>query len=285
MKRLLLGAVCASLAGPAAAQQRVFEKPYFLETPVIEAIGRAWIEAPANRASFTVTFVEEGRTAEEVSAKAADRARLAQAALRAKAKPEAARVQTNLSIEALYEQYRDREGNRQENVREDKITGYVARASFAVTMLDISRLGEARAAVLAAKPEESSQVSYNLEPTAELHRAAYEAAVADGAKRAKASASAAGASLGALVVIQEGQGPCLGQWNYDTGREAYDAAPAFAAPPPPPAPSAVLVTGSRIAGKQVTITEEDVARFSLPSEPPLSRVSATACLVYRAAPR
>lgn len=273
-------ALVVSLA-PATAQERVFEKPYFVDRPVIEAIGRAWIETRANRASFSVTFVEEGKEADAVAARAAERARLAAAALRAKADATQAQLQSNLSIEALYEQYRDEEGNRRDNAREDKISGYVARAQMNVTMLDIAKLAEARGAVLAAKPEEAGAVSYELVPTAEMQRKAYEAAVDDAAKRAKASAAAAGATLGPLIVVQEGQGPCLGQWGYDTG--GYDGPRAYAAaPPPPPAPSGMVVTASRIGGKEVRITEQDIARLSLPSDPPTRRVSANVCVVYKA---
>lgn len=272
----------AVLVGPASAQERVFDKPYFIDKPVIEAIGRAWIEEPANRASFTVSFVEQGRDADAVSARAVDRARLGVQALRSKAPVAAARVQSNLSVQALYEQYRDAEGNKRDNEREDKISSYVARTSLTITMLDLTKLSEARAAVLALKPEEAGAVNFELVPTSEAQRKVYQAAVEDGAKRAKASAAAAGAVLGPLLAVQEGQGPCLGQWRYDYGRSDQDGrAVAYASAPPPPPPEAIVVSGS-VAGKRIQITEQDIARFSLPSDPPITRLDSHVCLVYRA---
>lgn len=278
------GAVIAAMAaftGQAGAQERVFDKPYYIDKPVIEAIGRAWIEEPANRASFSVSFVEQGRDVDNVSARAVDRARLAVQALRSKASPAAARVQSNLSVQALYEQYRDADGNKRDNEREDKVSSYVARTTLTITMLDLSKLGEARAAVLALKPEEAGAVNFELVPTSELQRKVYQAAVEDGAKRAKASALAAGTVLGPLLAVQEGQGPCLGQWRYDYGRsgESADRAVAYAAAPPP---AEIVVTAGRIGGKEVQITEQDIARFTLPSDPPISRLDSFVCLVYRA---
>ena len=274
----------AAFAGPAGAQERVFDRPYFVDKPVIEAIGRAWIEEPANRANFSVSFVEQGKDADAVSARAVDRARLGVQALRSKASVAIARVQSNLSVQALYEQYRDGDGNKRDNEREDKISSYVARTTLTVTMLEIGKLGEARAAVLALKPEEAGAVNFELVPTSESQRKVYQAAVEDGAKRAKASAAAAGVVLGPVLAIQEGQGPCLGQWRYDYGRsdqESRAVAYASAPPPPPPAPESIVVTGS-IANKRVQITEQDIARLNLPSDPPITRLDSFVCLVYRA---
>ncbi|OYW81785.1 MAG: hypothetical protein B7Z22_15185, partial [Hyphomonas sp. 32-62-5] len=112
-------------------------------------------------------------------------------------------------------------GNKIDNERSDKIRAYEARVSLSVTVEDVSKAGPARAGALALGPENSTSLSTYLERTTELNREAYEAAVKDGAARAKASAAASGAKLGKLMVVQEGSGPCLGSWASSAGTD-YD---------------------------------------------------------------
>ena len=83
-KAWVAGFAAALCAAPAMAQERgsTFDRPYWLDRSVIEAIGRAQIEALPDRASFSVTFEEVARESGAASAAAADRARLATAAMR-----------------------------------------------------------------------------------------------------------------------------------------------------------------------------------------------------------
>src|SRR5262245_19259781 len=78
-------AMMACFAGSASAQdneQSGFDRPYWLNRSVIEAVGRAELEVLPDRATFQVTFEETAREAGDASAQAADRARLAVAAMR-----------------------------------------------------------------------------------------------------------------------------------------------------------------------------------------------------------
>ncbi|MES1200270.1 MAG: SIMPL domain-containing protein [Pseudomonadota bacterium] len=269
MQRVWLTAILtATMLTPAFAQdeQSGFDHPYWLSRSVIEAIGRAESEVTPDRASFTVTYQEVAHNAADASAAAADRARLATAAMRQRGH-DVVEIRANISVQANYEQYRDREGVRRDADRADQIDSYTAQVTLEVLVRDANRAATVRAAALAVGPESATDLSYSLRQTTELQRRVYEAAVQDAAARARLSAAAAGAHLGPLLALQEGQGPCLGSW--------YGERPGMYAPPPPPPPpplppsadETVTVTGSRIGGKapeQLQLTAEQIARLDLP---------------------
>ena len=292
MKSLFLGFSGLVLAGTAlaqtpASQNRVFEQPYWTKTPVIEVLGRARLEVPPNRAAFHVTYRQTGKTADAAMQAAVERARLAYKAIKAVAK-DASRVSTSVSVAPYYKQYRDKNGNVIENSRADKVDGYSAKVSLDVTMLKVALAGKARAAALALGPEQSSPMRVYLERTAKINRDAYAVAVDDAAKRAQLSASATGARLGRLMVLQEGQGPCLGRWTSQPGRVVpqgrYDMARMMASPE---ADGQVVVTGQRkVRGKTqtVTITQADIERLNLSSDRAPQIVEASVCAVYSLAP-
>jgi uncharacterized protein len=296
MKRYLLslailaGAPCAfaqtaAPQSPRDYQEDFYVTPYWTRTPMIEAIGRAELEVAPNRAAFTVTYLETEKDSKDAMTRAVERARLAYDTIK-KTAGETARVQSSVSVQPYFEQYRDGDGNVTENTRADKIKGYQARASMSVTVEDVALAGKARAAALALGPEDSSPLNIYLQQTAEMTRAAYEAAVADGAARAKATASASGTTLGRLMTAQEGGGPCLGRWSTVNGRVPGDGY----YPAPAPAPMAamersqdtVTVSGQMVGGKMVTITQGDIDQLNLPSDTIKQTVSSSVCLIYAA---
>lgn len=246
------------------------------------------MEVAPNRASFSVYFKETDKDAKKAMQLAVQRGRAAYDTIKAVA-GEAARVQTSVSVNPYYEQCRDREGDRIENRRADKVKGYEASVSVNVEMTDVSKAGEARAAALALGPESSSPLNTYLERTAELNREAFEAAVADAAARARASATAANARLGKLLVLQEGQGPCLGKWTSQPGivvRGRGQQAPQQVSPSPPPVASTsrwletVTVTASQVGGQDVVITQNEIDALNLPSDEAPQTVQASVCAVY-----
>lgn len=282
-----LAIIFVASALPASAQELVFETPYWTEAPVIEAQGRATLEVPPNRASFNVQFKETDKDAKDAMELAVQRGRAAYDTIKAVAR-ESARVQTSVSVDPYYEQYRVRDGDRVENRRADKVKGYEAIVSVNVEVTDVSKAGEARAAALALAPESSSSLRTYLERTAELDRKAYEAAVADAAARARASASAANARLGKLLVLQEGQGPCLGQWTSQPGvvvrnRSVTHAAPAVSRTAPR-ALETVTVTATKRGGEDIVITQDDIDALNLPSDETPETVQARVCAVYAVGP-
>ncbi|MCW5725081.1 MAG: SIMPL domain-containing protein [Maricaulaceae bacterium] len=251
------------------------DRPVWARGPVIEAQGRAFVELPPNRASFSASY--EARDAESAvaSAEAVARANNAAEAVRIAAEGEV-RITSNLSVRPYYQQVTRRTGpDREElveNVHPDALLGYVATVSMSVVVLDPERAASARGAALAAGPVSSGALRFYLEPDAENQRAAFAAAVRDAAQRARLIAEASGAELGTLQVLQEGQGPCLGSPSTATGyddRVSVTAARAAAPPPPPPPPDA---TPQELA--------EAAERFALAADLQPQRIEARVCAIY-----
>ncbi|HPE73900.1 MAG TPA: SIMPL domain-containing protein, partial [Candidatus Competibacter sp.] len=153
-----------------------------------------------------------------------------------------------------------------------------------VEVEDIAVAGKARAGVLALSPESSTPLNMYLEATTEMNRAAYEAAVSDGAARAKATAEAAGTKLGKLLAVQEGSGPCLGRWTTSAGVDSNyynrNYPVAAEAAPAPMMQDKVVVTAARIGGRDVTITQADIDALDLPSDTRKQSISSSVCMIY-----
>jgi uncharacterized protein len=265
---------CLSAATPAFAQD-AFDRPYWLDRSVVEALGRAQIVVPADEASFSVTFREVATDARAALFAAADRARLAAAAIRSRG-GETARITSETSVEGIYREYRNGEGERVSSEREDQIENYAASVTLDVTITDIAHAADARAAALAVGPENIGDLHYGLSETAPARLRAYRAAVQDAATRARVAAEASGAPLGRLLVLQEGQGPCVGRW-FGTGsrtqREQYEAV------------SPVTTVGAEqievaVGGRRLRLSADDIARMQLPSDAEPIEVAASVCAVY-----
>jgi uncharacterized protein YggE len=278
---LLAGAAAATLGGSAFAQeeQSGFDRPYWLDRSVIEAIGRAELEVTPDRATFQVAYEETARDAGDASAQAADRARLAVAAMRQRG-GDAVEIRSAVTMQANYQEYRTREGVVEQREGAENIRSYTARVTLSVEITDISRAPGVRAAALAVGPEQAHPLAFSLRATTQHNRRAFAAAVEDAALRARAAAEASSTRLGPLLALQEGQGPCLGSW--------YGERPGMFAPPPPPPPpappaareEAIMVTGSR--GQRLQVTQEQIDRLDLPADIAPVRLSAMVCAVYAA---
>jgi len=290
LARVTSGLMAASAAAaflPALAQgapdfqDQAFTTPYWTRVPVIEVLGRADMQVAPNRANFSVIYLETDKDSKKAMQLAVERGRLAYETIKKAAGKESV-IQSSVNVTALYEQYKDKDGNRIDNERSDKIRAYEARVTLSVTVGDVSKAGTARAGALALGPENSSGLSTYLERTTALNLEAYEAAVKDGAARAAATASASGGKLGKLMVVQEGSGPCLGNWSSMAGSDYdyYKSAPAYAPPPPPPPPPSPVSSGM-IDGRQVTITQADIDSLNLPSDDRSQPVSASVCMIYQ----
>lgn len=252
------------------------------EGPVIESLGRAYIEVPPNRARFSVTF--EARDAESAVASegAIEAARAATVAIRAAAE-ERVRLTADLQVNPYYEQVRIQVGEFQEqiieNVHPDHRLGFVARATVTATMLDVGLADAARGAALAAGPVSAQNLYFYLEPTADNQRRVYAAAAEDARRRAEVSAENAGGRLGRLLVLQENSGPCLSYASTTTGYDEYSrfdyaAAPAPAAPLPPP----MAAPGAGEQAEEILARAED---YELAADPDPQRVEARVCAVYQ----
>jgi uncharacterized protein YggE len=295
----LLAASAAALTVPAAAQtppavigDHYVPAPWWMRDPVIASIGYVRVELPANRASFTASYQVIDRSAAEATVQAADKVRALGEALKALG-ADKVNIETTFSTRPLYEQYRDKDGNLQENERPDKIEKYAVEAEVSVEVRDVAVLEQAYAQILAAKPTSTGAVSFSLDPTNETKAALYGEAIKDAAHRARASAEDAGARLGAVHLIDPTARACrtdvLAGWpSYAGGAiqpttvpaERVDAqaqgyALAAPAPPPPSTVQEAIVTGSRKRGD--AIRAEDM---QLPLQAPRSVLEAQACVVY-----
>ena len=258
---------------PAVSQENpgAFGKPYWIDLPVIEVLGRADMQVKPNRAAFSVGFKEVAKDAETATKAAVERAQAADKAMRNIA-GEALSVTSSVSLVALYEQYETEDNRIVENRRADKIEGYEATVTINATVDNLAVSSRTRAAALALGPENSSYFSTSLQRTSDLLIEAEKAAVQDARKRAIMMAEAAGVALGKLLVVQEGNGPCLGEWSNGSGNYY----PSYASPPPPP-PAPVMESGAR---KVLSVTPDEIDALDLPMDPPTVSLSASVCMVY-----
>lgn len=287
LKRILLATVALTpatlIAAPALAQtppatigQQYIPAPWWMRDPVIASVGHVRTEIPANRAGFSATFMNVERTAADASRVAAERVRALSQTLAAYG-VDKVRVETTLSTQPLYDQYRDENGVLRDNVRSDRIERYQASATVSITIRDVAVLERVYATVLASSPTSVGQVYFNLQPDNETLSWLAQEAVKDSAGRARAAATNAGARLGDVKVIDPSGRACetdvLAGWpSYGASvggatDVAYDrGAMAFAPPPPPPAPGGP--------------SEAQIEAARLALQPPLQELTSQACVVY-----
>jgi uncharacterized protein YggE len=286
-------AVIPALATPAAAQtppatigQQYIPAPWWMRDPVIASIGYVRVELQANRAGFSATFQVVDRSVADASRKAADQVRALSQTLAANG-VDKVRVETSLTTQPLYDQYRDENGVLRDNTRADRIERYQAQATVSLNVRDVALLERIYATVVASQPNSISQVYFSLEPDNVAKSNLAREAVRDAANRARSAAESAGATLGSVRVIDPTGRACqtdvLAGWpSYGSGasqattvdedivvsgsRMAYAAPP----PPPPPAPAA--------PGQAPSEAQIEAARLAL--QPPLQTLTDQACVVY-----
>lgn len=294
MKRLLIPAlalVVGGLAAPALAQtppaiigQQYVPAPWWMRDPVIASIGYVRVELPANRAQFSASFQTVDRSVAEASRLAANQIRALSQTLAAYG-IENVRVETTLSTQPLYDQYRDENGVLRDNMRPDRIERYQAQATIQVQVRDVAVLERVYATVVASQPASIGQVYFQLEPdnVAKTNLAA--AAMRDARTRAENAARNAGANLGSVRVIDPTGRAC--QTDVLAGWPSYGGGGGQAmtvdseivvtgsrmmamAPPPPPPPPA--------PGQAPSEAQIEAARLAL--QPPLQVLTDQACVVY-----
>lgn len=293
MRAVLAAVLMTALAAPALAQtppatigQQYVPAPWWMRDPVIASIGHVRVELQANRAQFSASFQTVNRSVAEASREVADLVRALSRALAAYG-VETVRVETTLSTQPLYDQYRDENGILRDNTRADRIERYRANATIQVQVRDVSVLERVYATVVASQPASIGQVYFQLEPdnVAKTNLAA--AAMRDARTRAENAARNAGATLGSVRVIDPTGRACetdvLAGWpSYGggagqattvdsdivvTGSRMAAMAPPPPAPPPPP-----------VAGEAPSEAQIEAARLAL--QPPLQVLTDQACVVY-----
>jgi uncharacterized protein YggE len=283
-KMLIVAAGAVALLAPVASAQEAgqYVRPYWWDKPVVEGLGRAIIEVAPNRARFDLAFVETDVKSDEAMKKAVQRSKIAYDAIK-KVAGDKARVTTSVNVNAYYKQYRDKDGLVQTNQRADQVEGYEARVSMTVLLTDPPLAGRARAAALALGPQDMNPIYIFLEQTTEMQRRALDEAAKDARSRAQLAATAAGARLGDLLVVQEGSDSCMGGWSSGQvarvlgGDGGYS--PAYAPPPPPPPPPSPVASG-QVGRQQITISERDLAGLDLPSDASPQTMQASVCMIW-----
>lgn len=86
-----------------------------------------------------------------------------------------------------------------------RVTGYIASNSLSVRVRDLDLLGELLSAVVSDGANSMNGLSFQVADTSDLEDQARVAAVGDAARKARILAEAAGASLGQVIAISEGQ--------------------------------------------------------------------------------
>ena len=275
IRAMFAAVVCVCAASPAAAQD-IYERPYWIDRSIVEAQGRSQVLVPADQAYFSVTFSAVAGDARAALFSASDRARLAVAAIRVRG-GDTTRITSEAEVAAIYREYRNDEGDRVSSERSDQIDNYAATVTLEVRVGDVRRALEARAAALAVGPEEVGDLEFRLTESSPARLQAYRAAVQDAAVRARIAADASGSALGRLLVLQEGQGPCVGRPLGVTGtrlvRQDFEAV------------SPVTSVGAEqievaVGSRTLRLSAEDIARMQLPSDAPVIELSAQVCAIY-----
>lgn len=293
-----LPSAAAAQTPPATIGDRYVPAPWWMRDPVIASVGHVRTEIPANRAAFGATFQSIDRSAADASRKAADQIRALSQALGAYG-VEAVRVETGITTRPIYDQYRDENGVLRDNVRADRVARYQADATISVTVRDIAVLERVYATVLAAEPTSTSRVSFSLQPENITNTLMQAEAVKDAARRAREAATNAGATLGAVRVIDPTGRAC--QTDVLAGWPSYGSGTGQAT-----TVDEAVVTGSRIrreatvaptpliqvdredllsAGQTTTTdnladTEARIEAARLALQPPLRELVDRACVVF-----
>lgn len=275
MLRIWLAAT-AAMCVVAQASAQEFDRPYWLERSVIEAVGRSQVEVAADTASFSVTFREIDQNSRDAMFAASDRARLATEAMRSRG-GDAVQITSSADIEAIHQEYRNRDGERMSSERDDQIVNYSVSVTLNVVVRDVRRAALVRAAAMAVGPEDTSDLEFSLDENAPARTRAYRAAVQDAAARARIAAEASNAALGGLLVLQEGQGPCLGRWIAGPARNR-DGVQNSVNPIMEDGGGEIVVTGTR--ARTLRLTSEDIARMQLPGDVPPLQLTAQVCAIY-----
>jgi uncharacterized protein YggE len=261
--------------------------PWWMREGIIAATGEVQTHIPANRAQFSAQFSAIDRSLATAQKNAADKVRALAKTLQAYG-ADKAQVETSLSVQPIYEQYRDEKGNLLTNRRADKIERYDISVSFNVQVRDLAVLERAYAAVVSAHPASMGQVYFRLEPSNETNTELFQAAVGDAARRARLAAEATGVKLGRVRLIDPTARACETDvlvtgaprgYGQDAGgvqevvvsgsrRMAAVQVHESPAPPPPPPPLAIA-PGEEVSADQL-----------LPLQAPLEMLQRKACVVY-----
>ena len=268
-----------AVTAPPAASRAYDPAPWWMDKPIMASVGNVWTEVPANRANATATYQVVEKDSALATKAAADKVRALGQALEAYGQDKV-RIATTFSIVPLYAQYRDKDGQINENERADKIERYQVSADVAVEIRDVRLAERIYATLMSAKPSSTNPVSFRLEPDNETLTEMARLAVADARRRALQAGEAAGARIGSVRLIDPTARACETDVLVAGAGRPYADVQAFRVASPAMAASAdiqeVMVTGSRKA-KEVGLNPDEIR---LPLQVPLQRLEQKACVIF-----
>jgi uncharacterized protein len=266
--------VVKNINGPSDNPPYAAIKPYWIDRPVIEVIGRAKVQFDPNRVGMNFTIQEINENADIGLAKLTKRTKPVLEKIKAMLGKDDS-ISVSYRRQAIYQQYKDKDGNRIENQREDKIENYVLYWDIAITTQKFEIAPRLKAEILAiGNARMNGTEYYSFAPTSAQSREIFKAAVQDGNERAKLVSSLNNNKL-KLLVVQEGQDQCLSspttqignsypQENYAEARAVSMPMMAAPAPPPPVANGIVLQADDLI----------------MPAAPAKHSMEANVCMVF-----
>lgn len=266
--------VVKTISGPSDNPPYAAIKPYWIDKPVIEVIGRSNVMFNPNRVSMNFSVQEINENADDGLAKLTKRTKPVIEKVKSLLGKDDS-ITVNYRREAIYQQYKDKDGNKISNQREDKIENYVLHWDIAITTQKFEIVPKIKAEILAIGNSRMNNAEYySFVPSTEQTRQVFQNAVEDGARRAEVVASINKGSKLKLLVVQEGQTQCLSSPTTQTGnvvaQDEYEMktspAMAMAEPAPPPEQNG----GARLQAS-------DLIMPSAPSKYPLE---ASVCMVY-----
>jgi uncharacterized protein YggE len=239
--------------------------PWWLGQPVIAVTGSVEMEVPANEASFEITFDAVQKTSQDAVREVAQKASALGRALQGSSN-ERVQVQSKIAITPLYEQYRDKDGNRIDNGQPDKIERYQAAAILSVEMQDANLAEGLFATALAADPTALSEVDFSYKESEILKSDLYKQAVADAQRRARLAVEVSGAKLGAVRMVDETGRACRADIliKGESSLILTQSPTAVRLPAPTDARSGPPASGAA----------------ALPLQPPRQIVKSQACVIY-----
>jgi hypothetical protein len=244
-------------------------EPWWMREPIIASLGQVHTQLPANRASFSAQFQAVEASAPEATKAAAAKVKALIDALRA-FDHDKVRVATTYSSRPLYEQYKDKDGNRVDNERPDKIEHYETTVIVTLDVYDLALLEKVYSTVISAGPSEARQVDFSLTPDNATNTEMSRLAVADAVARARLAAETAGAKLGAVKLIDPTGRAC--QTDVLVAGASRSVASGYSSV------GEVVVTGSRLPAPPPAPPPGETLQVTL--EPPLEDLTQTACVVY-----
>lgn len=182
-------------------------RPYWADKPMIEIIGRAIAEFDANRVTLNFSIKELNSDSQKALVKLNTKARPTIEALR-KIIGKNGDFEVTYQLVPIYQQYKNSDGVKVSNQRDDKIENYSARYNFRVELNDISLAPKVKAEILAIEGAETmGSPIYSFEPTAKQTREVFALALEDAKIRAKMVGDLYNSKL-KLLTFGEGQDDC-----------------------------------------------------------------------------